>query len=138
MFDIYSTKLKPLFVRFFLIKVNKKYDTDIYSKILVSVQMGLGLSLAKGILWIFSKSVQVCSQEQAVTRLCQSKTSLSDSQLAYTDAAFYAENETNSAQLELGPWLNLAISEFGSNIAELGIQSQNMAEEYFSWIFIHE
>ena len=32
-----------------------------------------------------------------------------------------AENKTKSAQLELGLWLSLAISEFDSNIAELGI-----------------
>ena len=61
---------------------------DIYSKILVLVQMGMGLSLAKGILWIYLVSVQVCShilpphkqrirQEQAVPELCQAKTSLS-------------------------------------------------------------
>ena len=77
MSDIYSTKLKTLFLRFFLRKVNKKFYTDIYSNILISVQMGLGLSLAKGNLWIYLVSVQVCShlppphkerlrQEQAV------------------------------------------------------------------------
>ena len=46
---------------------------------------------------------------------------LSDSYLAYAEAAYSAENKTNSAQLELGPWLGLAISEFGSNIVKLGI-----------------
>ena len=34
-------------------KVDKKFNTDIYSKILNSVQMGFGLSLAKSILLIY-------------------------------------------------------------------------------------
>ena len=72
-------KMKNLVFKVFLIKVNKKFDMDIYSKILVLVQMGMGLSLAKGILWIYLVSVQVCShlppkqrirKEQAVPKLC--------------------------------------------------------------------
>ena len=76
--------MKNLVFKVFLIKVNKKFDMDIYSKILVLVQMGMGLSLAKGILWIYLVSVQVCShilpphkqrlrQEQAGAELCQAQ-----------------------------------------------------------------
>ena len=70
MSDIYSTKWKTLFLRFFLRKVNKKFYTDIYSKILISVQMGLGLSLAKGNLWIYLVSVQTVNSISSRSSLC--------------------------------------------------------------------
>ena len=49
MSDIYSTKWKPVFL-FLLMKVNKKSKTEIYSKIINPVQIGLILSFAKAIL----------------------------------------------------------------------------------------